>query len=44
MSKTIFVTGDDAIAAVEAKARELLEQADTSRELGTSLAIDGAAA
>jgi hypothetical protein len=32
-----FVAGADAIEAVEAKARELLAQADASRELGGNL-------
>ena len=36
-----FVAGDDAIKAVQAKAHELLEQADAARELGADLAIDG---
>jgi hypothetical protein len=36
-----FVAGDDAIKAVQAKAHELLEQADAARELGANLAIDG---
>jgi len=36
-----FVAGDDAITAVEAKAHELLDQADAARELGANLAIDG---
>ena len=35
-----FVAGADAIAAVEAKAHQLLEQADASRELGLDLALD----
>ena len=35
-----FVAGADAIAAVEAKANELREQADASRELGMNLAVD----
>ena len=39
-----FVAGGDAIEAVEAKARELLAQADASRELGGNLAYDDASA
>jgi NAD(P)-dependent dehydrogenase (short-subunit alcohol dehydrogenase family) len=39
-----FVAGGDAIEAVEAKARELLAQADASRELGDNLAYDDAPA
>jgi NAD(P)-dependent dehydrogenase (short-subunit alcohol dehydrogenase family) len=35
-----FVAGADAIAAVEAKANQLLEQADASKELGMHLAVD----
>ncbi|MFE2424352.1 SDR family oxidoreductase [Streptomyces hokutonensis] len=35
-----FVAGADAIEAVEAKAKELLAQAEASRELGDSLAYD----
>jgi hypothetical protein len=35
-----FVAGADAIEAAEAKARELLAQAEASRELGDSLAYD----
>jgi len=35
-----FVAGADAIQAVEAKARELLAQAQTSRELGGNMAYD----
>jgi len=35
-----FVAGADAISAVEAKANQLLEQADASRELGMNLAIN----
>ena len=38
-----FVAGADAIEAVTAKARELLAQADASRELGGDLAHDDAA-
>jgi NAD(P)-dependent dehydrogenase (short-subunit alcohol dehydrogenase family) len=39
-----FVAGADAIEAVEAKGRELLAQADASRELGGNLAYDDAPA
>jgi NAD(P)-dependent dehydrogenase (short-subunit alcohol dehydrogenase family) len=39
-----FVAGEDAIEAVEAKARELLAQADASRELGGNLAYADAPA
>jgi NAD(P)-dependent dehydrogenase (short-subunit alcohol dehydrogenase family) len=39
-----LVAGADAIAAVEAKARELLAQAQASRELGGDLAYDDTAA
>ncbi|MFK0173564.1 SDR family oxidoreductase [Streptomyces sp. NPDC090306] len=39
---TRFVAGSDAIDAVAAKARTLLEQADASRELGADLAHDDA--
>jgi NAD(P)-dependent dehydrogenase (short-subunit alcohol dehydrogenase family) len=39
-----FVAGADAIEAAEAKARELLAQADASRELGGNLAYDDAPA
>jgi hypothetical protein len=35
-----FVAGADAIEAAEAKARELLAQADASRELGSNLTYD----
>jgi NAD(P)-dependent dehydrogenase (short-subunit alcohol dehydrogenase family) len=35
-----FVAGADAIEAVEAKAKELLAQAEASRELGGNLAYD----
>jgi hypothetical protein len=35
-----FVAGADAIEAAEAKARELLDQAEASRELGDNLAYD----
>jgi NAD(P)-dependent dehydrogenase (short-subunit alcohol dehydrogenase family) len=35
-----FVAGADAIEAAEAKAKELLAQAEASRELGDSLAYD----
>lgn len=35
-----FVAGADAIEAAEAKARELLAQAEASRELGGNLAHD----
>jgi hypothetical protein len=35
-----FVAGADAIEAAEAKAKELLAQADASRELGGALAYD----
>ncbi|MBO3682215.1 SDR family oxidoreductase [Streptomyces sp. NEAU-YJ-81] len=38
-----FVAGDDCLAAVEAKARELLAQVDASRELGSGLAHTDAA-
>ena len=38
-----FVAGADAIAGVEAKARELLAQAGASRALGGELAYDDAA-
>ncbi|RHW23742.1 SDR family oxidoreductase [Nocardioides immobilis] len=37
-----FIAGADAIGAVEAKAKELLAQAEASRELGDSLAYDDA--
>jgi hypothetical protein len=37
-----FVAGADAIEATEAKAKELLAQAEASRELGDSLAYDDA--
>jgi NAD(P)-dependent dehydrogenase (short-subunit alcohol dehydrogenase family) len=37
-----FVAGADAIAGAEAKAKELLAQADASRELGGDLAYDDA--
>jgi hypothetical protein len=37
-----FVAGADAIEFAEAKARELLAQAQASRELGDSLAYDEA--
>jgi hypothetical protein len=36
------VAGADAIAGVEAKAKELLAQADASRALGANLAHDDA--
>lgn len=39
-----FVAGADAIEGVEAKARELLAQAEASRELGADLAYDDASA
>ena len=35
-----FVAGADAMPAAEAKARELLAQAEASRELGVDLAHD----
>jgi hypothetical protein len=35
-----FVAGSDAIEAAEAKAEELLAQAEASRELGGDLAYD----
>jgi NAD(P)-dependent dehydrogenase (short-subunit alcohol dehydrogenase family) len=35
-----FVAGADAIEAAEAKARDLLAQADASRELGSNLTYD----
>ena len=38
-----FVAGDDCLAAVEAKAKELLAQVDASRELGSGLAHTDAA-
>jgi NAD(P)-dependent dehydrogenase (short-subunit alcohol dehydrogenase family) len=38
-----FVAGDDCLAAVEAKAKELLTQVDASRELGSGLAHTDAA-
>jgi NAD(P)-dependent dehydrogenase (short-subunit alcohol dehydrogenase family) len=39
-----FIAGADAITAAEAKAHELLAQADTSRELGSNLTYDHIAA
>ncbi|MGI5429626.1 SDR family NAD(P)-dependent oxidoreductase [Streptomyces sp. CA-179760] len=38
-----FIAGDDCLAAVEAKAKELLAQVDASRELGSGLAHADAA-
>jgi hypothetical protein len=38
-----FVAGADAIAAVEAKAKELLSQSEASRELGGNLSYDTSA-
>ncbi|WP_377273258.1 SDR family NAD(P)-dependent oxidoreductase [Peterkaempfera sp. SMS 1(5)a] len=38
-----FVAGDDCLAAVEAKANDLLAQVDASRQLGSGLAHDDAA-
>ncbi|WP_322975211.1 hypothetical protein [Peterkaempfera bronchialis] len=38
-----FVAGADAIAPVTAKAKELMAQAEASRELGADLAHDDAA-